>query len=140
MDRVDRRVLLAVTHDYAYIYQAAEHPPPLDRTQRQALFEKCLNGAVGDRYPHGWFLGTDVNRDDVMGWLYWAIFSCDRANAAPEWQVEAEEYLVAIERRFGREFKDGRNGPGTTKSMRLTLDPVVMIHRPLLWYAVSNHR
>jgi hypothetical protein len=120
-----------------HTFQAAQHPPPLDRTQRQALFEKCLNNVVGDGYPHGWFLSADFNRDDVMSWIYWAIFSCDRADAAPEWQAEAEEYLVAMEQRFGQEFKNGRHG--TTKSMRLTLDPVLTIHRPLLWYAVSNH-
>jgi len=112
------------------------HPPLLDRIQRQALFEKCLKDVVGDGYPLGWFLGTDVNRDDVMDWIYWAVFSCDRVEAAPEWQTEAEEYLVLVERRFGLEFKDGNNGPRKTKSMRLTLDPVVMIHRPLLWYAI----
>jgi hypothetical protein len=92
---------------------------------------------VGDGYPHGWFLDTDVKRENVMSWIYWAIFSCNGVDAEPEWQAEAEEYLVAIERRFGRKFEDGHNG--TAKSMRLTLDPVLMIHRPLLWYAVSNH-
>ena len=114
------------------------HPPPLDHAQRQALFEKCLRDVVGDAYPRGWFLDPEIKRENVIDWIFWAIFSCDRADAAPEWRAEAEYYLVAMEQHLEVNFEDGHNE--AAKSMRLTLDPVLMAHRPLLWYGVSDHR
>ena len=52
-----------------------------------------------------------------------------------EWEEEIVEYLAVVENVIGRTLPDGYNKD--TPSMRLTLDPVPMIHRPLLWYMVG---
>jgi hypothetical protein len=67
--------------------------------------------------------------------VLWAIFSSDREHASLEWQEEIDSYVTSIEKLLGRKLEPGRNGD--VKSMRLTLDPVVMLHRPLVWYGVS---
>lgn len=118
-------------------------PPPLTRPQREALFDKCCadlkheadNGAP---YPRGWFSPLDVPlcRQDVIDWLLWALFSCERQEAKmEEWKEELEAYVKMIEVMLGENLNEGR-GEGI-KTMRLTLDPVKVVHRPLVWYSVS---
>ena len=52
-----------------------------------------------------------------------------------EWEDETVEYLAAVEKALGQALPDGYNKDAPC--MRLTLDPVPMLHRPLLWYLVS---
>ena len=52
-----------------------------------------------------------------------------------EWEDEIVEYLAAVEKALGQALPDGYNKDAPC--MRLTLDPVPMLHRPLLWYLVS---
>jgi hypothetical protein len=100
------------------------------------LFERCLAYVSGDVYPQRWFLSsTDIRRENLMDWIFWAIFYTDVAHAAPEWFDEARGYVAAIEAALGHQLEEGRNGD--VRSMRPTLDPVVMLHRPLIWYGVS---
>lgn len=69
-------------------------------------------------------------------WLLWALFGCNLDGLREEWVDEIEGYLKRLEAYMGRKFEDGWSA--TAKCMRLTLDPVIMLHRPLLWYTVSN--
>lgn len=52
-----------------------------------------------------------------------------------EWEDEIAEYLSTIENVLGQALPDGYNKD--TRCMRPTLDPVPMLHRPLLWYLVG---
>jgi hypothetical protein len=79
----------------------------------------------------------DFMRENVIDWLLWALFSSDRKHAPPEWREEIDGYVTSIERLMGKKLQHGHHQ--NVKSMRVTLDPVVMAHRPLLWYAVSLH-
>jgi len=53
-----------------------------------------------------------------------------------EWEDEVSEYLATVEDLLGQALPDGYNKD--TTCMRLTLDPVPMLHRPLLWYMVGR--
>jgi len=119
----------------AYLQRAAQHPPLSNRPARQILFNRCLKFVDSDVYPSRWFFSTDIKRENVVEWVLWAIFSSDREHASLEWREEIDGYVASIEGQLGKKFEHGYNG--NVKSMRLTLDPVVMAHRPLIWYGVS---
>ena len=55
-----------------------------------------------------------------------------------EWEEELEEYLSMVEVIIGRKLAPGYNAEA--RCMRLTIDNVSMLHRPLIWYLVSHHR
>ena len=98
------------------------------------LFKRCRNYLDGDDYPLGWFQPPgEVKRENVILWILWVLFSTETYQ--PEWEEEIDEYLLDIESILGRKLESGYND--TAKCMRLTFDPVVMLHRPLLWYFVS---
>ncbi|KAJ3516163.1 hypothetical protein NLJ89_g1291 [Agrocybe chaxingu] len=119
-------------------------PPALTREQRRAIFHKSLESAVHDPnsevlYPSGWFLpkNSTPKREDVVDWLLWALFTTSRENIdIGEYAEELEEYLSGIEKLQGRKLEEGRSGEGGVRSIRTTLDPVLMLHRPLLWYLI----
>ncbi|CAA7271159.1 unnamed protein product [Cyclocybe aegerita] len=119
-------------------------PPALTREQRRAIFHKCLESAVHDPnsevlYPSGWFLpkNSTPKREDVVDWLLWALFTTSRENiGVDEYAEELEEYLSGIEKLQGRKLEEGHSGEGGVRSIRTTLDPVLMLHRPLSWYLI----
>lgn len=111
------------------------HPPPINYSERQALFNRCKSYLVGHDYPTGWFLDPDFKREDAVHWMLWALFSSETAQ--PEWEEEIVEYVEEIEKILGRKLDHGTAEAGlASKSMRLTFDPVVMLHRPFVWYLV----
>ncbi|KIJ67990.1 hypothetical protein HYDPIDRAFT_83194 [Hydnomerulius pinastri MD-312] len=111
---------------------AALHPPT-SREERRALFLKCSE-YLSANYPAGWFLDQGFQRDNVVEWLLWALFSSPVTTQLEEWEDEIEEYVTAIENLLGREIRAGYNKD--TPCMRLTLDPVPVNHRPFLWYMI----
>lgn len=88
---------------------------------------------VGHDYPSGWFMTQDLKRENVVHWTLWALFSTETWN--PEWEDEINGYITEIEDVLGRKLENGFSNEA--KSMRLTFDPVVTLHRPLIWYTVS---
>lgn len=102
--------------------------------ERQLLFKRCKSYLNGGEYPIGWFQpSADVKRENVILWILWALFSTE--SYQPEWEEEINEYLSEVESLLGCKLDGGFNEKA--KSMRLTFDPVVMLHRPLVWYFVS---
>jgi hypothetical protein len=69
-------------------------------------------------------------------WILWALFSTDTMQ--PEWEDEINAYVEDMESILGRKLESGFNDKAGC--MRLTFDPVVSLHRPLLWYLVSFAR
>ena len=91
-------------------------------------------------YPTGWFLpeNSTPNRDDVVDWLLWALFSSSRQELdVAEHAEELNGYVAKIENALGKELQDRSAEGNAARSMRITLDPVPMLHRPLLWYTVG---
>jgi hypothetical protein len=75
-----------------------------------------------------------LKKGNVILWILWALFSTE--SYVPEWEDEINRYLVEIEQVLGHQLDNGySNKP---KAMRLTFDPVVILHRPLVWYIVSS--
>jgi len=119
------------------LQKPAKHPH-LDLSQRRALVEKCLNHAEDLQAPSGWFYQrplSTIKRDNFIEWAYWAIFSVHHnGEAAQEFQGEMEECIRIKERCDGRKLEPGHEK--NVKAVKVTLDPVVMVHRPLVWYLI----
>jgi len=77
-----------------------------------------------------------IHRENLAQFLTWAFL--DRDTAPEEGSEEARElenYVNEFETNLGRRLPEGYNQG--VRSLRLTLDPVKMTHRSLLWYFVS---
>ncbi|KAG6911416.1 hypothetical protein DXG01_016513 [Tephrocybe rancida] len=118
----------------------------MTKPEREALFHKCsadISRALHDgstMYPRGWFLleaksiSHRIRRQDVVTWLLWALFSCPPEQAQDDWKDELDVYVETVEKLLGECLND--DGESNAKSMRLTLDPVKVVHRPLIWYCI----
>lgn len=120
-----------------YLQHAAIHPAPRSKEERRKLFDYVKTEVTDpDQFIQGWFKGAkikDIRRDDVKEWLTWAFFDSDCEES--KYEDEIEEYTLEIESMLR---KDLRPGKGTVKPLKLTIDPVDMLHRSLLWYSVST--
>jgi hypothetical protein len=119
-----------------YLQHAATHPPPRSKEERRKLVD-CVKAELTDpeQYIRGWIKGAEaenIRRKGVKEWLTWAFFDRDCEERRDEDEIEG--YTLEIERMLR---KDSRPGNGTAKSLRLTIDPVDMLHRSLLWYLVG---
>lgn len=86
----------------------------------------------------GWFYSTDldsVKRENMVEWFSWALFGTSYSLLKDEWAEEIEGYLRKMEQLLGRKLAEGREH--AVRCIKVTLDPVDMVHRPLLWYTVS---
>lgn len=114
------------------------HPTTLIREHRRILFQRCCSHLATSDHVSGWFFSADFKRDNVVDWLLWALFSATRDDYLAEWEDELEEYLSMVEVVIGRKLDPGYNAGA--RCMRVTLDRVLMLHRPLIWYLVSHYR
>jgi len=74
----------------------------------------------------------------MIDWLLWALFSTTRQECnMDDIQDELDSYISEIEKLLGQRLDERRSVEQQIRSMRITLDPVVTLHRPLLWYFVS---
>ena len=76
-----------------------------------------------------------MKRDNVIHWTLCALFASETMR--PEWE-EVDGYVREVENILGRQLEAGYNEEA--KSLRLTFDPVVTLHKPILWYLVSTSR
>lgn len=75
----------------------------------------------------------------MIDWLLWALFSPTAAARSDgyldgEYKEEINGYIEEIEKILGTRLQSGTDSG--VQSMRITLDPVTMLHRPLVWYSV----
>jgi hypothetical protein len=115
----------------------AQHPPALSRQRRRELFALCSQNIPDpEAYWRKWFLDAPaetIKRENLKDFFLWAFFNRD--GPPGEDDEELEEYIAATEKLLGREIEKGR---GSAVCLRLTLDPVNMLHRSLLWYSVKS--
>lgn len=130
---------------------SATHPPPLEREDRKELFWKCWDRIPNpEYYVSKWFLGAkpwEVRRDNVKDFFRWALLNKGdqeevKENADEqimmerlEEEDELNEYVDGVQTLLGRRIEPGR---GPAQSLRLTVDKVKMLHRPLVWYLVCT--
>lgn len=111
----------------------ATHPPLAGLQHRQELFNRCF-GNIGepDRYLRKWFKDApleEIKEENVREYLSWAFFNAP--SVGPEHRDEMDRYLGVIESHLKTPLKKGR---GNADCLKLTLDKVNMVYRPLIWY------
>ncbi|EPQ57705.1 hypothetical protein GLOTRDRAFT_71571 [Gloeophyllum trabeum ATCC 11539] len=119
------------------LQRPAQHPPLLDREELRMHYERCCTHLRNTAHTTGWFFScafNDIKRENVMEWLLWAFFHCTGQDKLKDWEAELEQYVQQLEKAIGQRFDPGRNP--SVMSMRTTLDPVMMVHRPLVWYMI----
>ena len=67
-----------------------------------------------------------MKRDNIVHWTLWALFASETTR--PEWEEEVDGYVKVVEKR--RRLEVGYSEEA--KSLRLTFDPVVTLHRLIL--------
>ncbi|KAK3995289.1 hypothetical protein QBC44DRAFT_320792 [Cladorrhinum sp. PSN332] len=137
-------LLLYQRHKTRLLHTKATHPhPPLTSAQRQALFDRCAaNIPDWESYLRGWFLNaplSEIHHDNIREFLLWAFFDHGGDNDSTPLDSDSESHLLSLisqtETLIGRKFPPGR-GPATTKSLRLTIDPISTRYRSVLWYFI----
>jgi pimeloyl-ACP methyl ester carboxylesterase len=139
--------LLAETSFYLLIYlpmSIGVHGPAMslaipDRAKRHHLFNKCI-ATITDpvRYVSLWHRGAPIERigrEDVKEWICWAFMN--KGNWDSDEDTELDQYVNNLEKLFadGLKFKEG-HGTGV-KTLRFSLDPVNLTHKPLLFYVLG---
>lgn len=121
-------------------FQKPNKTPNIHPEDRLALLERCLDSIENgdyESYIAGWFKNTsfsEIKRGNVEQWMAWGFFDERlRCLTTPE-RKELEGYMSLIEQRLGYPISPGFNKK--VEGMRLMLDPVVIHHRPLMFYVV----
>ena len=108
----------------------------LPRMRQTPVENKVVpNKEAVDMFVRGWFFNSSIDhirRGNIVSWLAWALFY-----KFPSWLTEDERneldlYVKRMEQKRGEQFKPGFDTD--IKCMRLTLDPLEAIHRPLALY------
>ena len=130
--------LLVFLPRFYFMQNVTTSPPALPRKERQQLFKKCLDTIPSPgRFLTVWCAVEQVcqvRRENVKTWLAWAILNKYQQEAKD--QEELDHYLRGIET-----LCDGwviPSGETPNQPLRVSLDQVVILHRPLIYYAVSE--
>ncbi|TFK72698.1 hypothetical protein BDN72DRAFT_293540 [Pluteus cervinus] len=131
---------------FVFVYLPRKHrlqvppaslPPPLTQEQRRYLFARCLEH-LNEQTLSDWFIPrsapSTLKRHDILEWLLWAIFHSRVEDVQADWEDEINEYMGRVEDILGRTFEPGRSD--VVSSLRLTFDPVQVVHRPFIWYSI----
>ncbi|KAL8737042.1 MAG: hypothetical protein Q9181_002086 [Wetmoreana brouardii] len=81
-----------------------------------------------------WFKGapaSEICRDNVKQFFCWSFLNKEKYGLLED--SELEEYVDQLETRLRRQLPPGE---GSATSLRLTLDSVHMLPRPLVWYMI----
>ncbi|KAJ3162679.1 hypothetical protein HDU86_003652 [Geranomyces michiganensis] len=84
----------------------------------------------------GWFLGADfdaLRRQNMREWVAWAFTDQDVNLIDDELAAQVDELLALLENLMNWTFPPGHDA--SIKCIRLTLDPVITAHRPVIYYA-----
>ncbi|KAF2163373.1 hypothetical protein M409DRAFT_26410 [Zasmidium cellare ATCC 36951] len=121
-----------------YIQRKAIHPPKRSPEERRALFSKVRSEIYDPAvFLSGWFRGSpveDIGREELRRFTDWAFWDGRAGEVGEKGDAdEIEEYIDKMERMMPKGFLEG---PGKARSLRLTLDPVEIEPRTLLWYSL----
>ncbi|KAI9845307.1 MAG: hypothetical protein M1837_004929 [Sclerophora amabilis] len=124
------------------LQRRAAHPPLVPREERRTLFRRCQENIPDpERYLSKWFLQApvaEIKRENLKEFYRWAFLNTGECYAVDD--DELEEYVASFEAVLGRRLEPGR---GKAECLRLSLDKVKMVHRPLIWFltvfAVDNY-
>ena len=78
---------------------------------------------------------SQVRSAEVKQWLYWFIFNArmpSEEDLSIEHRQTLQEAMELLEKRAGGRVVEGSNP--SVRSLRLTIDPFAVTHRPLVWY------
>lgn len=110
------------------------HPPLRRREERRALFDKVRSEIHDPRkFIEGWFRGAkieDIGREDLKDFLSWAFWE---GRNGKEDEDELEGLVQETEQMLSHKFASSN---GKVAAIRLTLDPIEMECRSLLWYTI----
>ncbi|VUC36997.1 unnamed protein product [Clonostachys rosea] len=101
--------------------------------ERDDLFYKCCDHVPSlERFLTNWFQGArieDLYRDDVKDFLAWTF--AKKSISFEYYDCDLDHYIAHMEKVLGRTFPRGRSHH---QAMRLSLDPLQVQHKPLVYY------
>ncbi|KAK0128903.1 hypothetical protein ONS95_000849 [Cadophora gregata] len=109
------------------------------RSQRLDLYNKCISTITDPvRYVSLWHRGApieSIGRENIKEWICWAFL--DIGFGGPDENEELEEYVDTMEGILpdGMKFRPGKNP--AVRTLRFSLDPVNISHKPLLFYVLG---
>eukprot|EP00743_Colponemidia_sp_Colp-15_P010786 GILK01011928.1.p1 GENE.GILK01011928.1~~GILK01011928.1.p1 ORF type:complete len:508 (-),score=75.85 GILK01011928.1:313-1836(-) len=132
--------IIFVAYFFFYAKPKCNRPQsaPKHHNPRETLLKSLEIGGDAAQMLSEWFYGAPIEtiyRDNVFEWFAWVLYG---KHAEQMHGAEAAELLSLInevEERIGLVFKAGKNM--AIKCMRLNLDPVTALHRPLVYYVAS---
>ncbi|KAG9061423.1 hypothetical protein KI688_007410 [Linnemannia hyalina] len=119
------------------------------KAKRRELFERCLEtveeGEGVKRWIEVWFdtgrtkqpaKFEDIGRANMVTWMAWAFWAAPLEEVAqsPAAIIELNEMIDTIEEVKKIKFTEGYNP--NVECIRLSLDPVIASHRPLIYYTL----
>lgn len=136
-------IFIAEIGFYLFVYlpkrwqlqKPARHPPLLPKADREKLFQQG-HAQIADveDFLTKWFQKaplSEIKRENVKEFFGWSFLNTSAWG--PEEDLELNGYADKIEELLGRPLDAGY---GNAVPVRLTLDPVQTLHRPLLWYTI----
>ena len=90
-----------------------------------------------------WFLGKDasweaITKEDAASFLSWAMFSTTPEALRVKQRQEVNLAVKQIEAYTQHKFPQRREGAAPLRSMRATIEPLRAVHKPLLFYLVTQ--
>jgi hypothetical protein len=147
-------LLFALPRSYILDGAAPAHTPLKTAAERRAVLERTWDATPEPRrYLEGYFNGVrvaELGREDVRQWLRWRLWGVYPLTYGGDGGVVDEHELFeymrytdkVLDYRGREETSDhrfmavGREGKSGHRFMAVTHEPVVFVHRPLLWYAL----
>ncbi|PCH39785.1 alpha/beta-hydrolase [Wolfiporia cocos MD-104 SS10] len=117
---------------------AAVPVPP--RAERQILFDRWLPYLCRTDKATGWFYARKptirIQRENLRELLIWALFNTEMDKIEKDWEEEIEGYISRIEKTMGFTLEKGNNQ--NVRCAKHTHDPIMMSHRPLIYYLIVS--
>ncbi|KAF7729575.1 hypothetical protein EC973_004250 [Apophysomyces ossiformis] len=118
----------------------------LSSKERIDIFWNCLHTITDIKtWAVGWYYDAEtkehptfdeIRRENVALWFAWAFWHdhLDRVERIPKYKAELDWMITTTEKHFKVIFPKGYNQ--RLQCIRLNLDPVQAVHRPLIFYVV----
>ncbi|CEG81834.1 hypothetical protein RMATCC62417_15985 [Rhizopus microsporus] len=137
-------IYFQITHNRMQRLTSGIAPTPRERSDVYTLCLEAIDQA--DTWLPGWFTLAndltkhpkfeDIYRDNLAEWLSWAFFNLPLESVLQDESTiqELHEMINDFENKFHIKLKEGYNE--NVVAYRLTLDPLLAYHRPLVFYVL----